>query len=186
MPSLEADKPDSKSCKEIDACLTDEERKRLLANLHHALVWVGETEPIECKIDRTALNLEMELHHQTEKDLPPEVHADSGTVELHSLIWRLINEKEITEQERMQIEELIDLLKRKEQQEEDSLREDVLTATQAKKLYSETAGVIRSLLDLKDLLKRGDHTRETLDRMQRKVDDARRWNDFLDEVKKPS
>lgn len=168
----------------IDAYLTEEERRRLLASLHHALVWVGVKEPEEFKIDRAALKSEMEKLHQTEGDLPPEVHAQAGTVELHHLIWRLINEKELTEQERLQIAELIHLLEMKERSEEDSLREEKLTVAQAKQLYDEAAGVIRSLMDLKDLLKKREHSAETLDRIQRRVSDARRWNDFLDSLKK--
>jgi hypothetical protein len=99
------------------------------------------------------------------KDLPPEVHLDKGTVELHRLIWRLTNEKEITEEERIQIEELIDLLRKEEQREENILMGQRLTQAQARQLYDETAGVIRALLTLKDLLKikeRSDAMRERL------------------------
>jgi hypothetical protein len=34
---------------EIDDLLTDEERRKLLANLHRVLVWVGVKEPEECE-----------------------------------------------------------------------------------------------------------------------------------------
>lgn len=53
-------------------------------------------EPEECEIDGKALICEMEKFHQTEKDLPPEIHAEKSKIELHHLIWRLINEKEIS------------------------------------------------------------------------------------------
>jgi hypothetical protein len=142
---------------DIEDYLTSEERKRLLASLHHTLVWVGVKEPQECEIDRDALVEEMEKYHQTERDLPPEVHADKSVVDLHHLIWRLINEKEITDQERVQIQEMIELLEKKERQEEEMLRDKQLTHEEGKELYNETAGVIRSLIDLKDLLKRGEH-----------------------------
>ncbi len=169
---------------EIDDYLTEEERRKLLANLHRVLVWVGVKEPLECKIDRKDLICEMEKFHQTEKDLPPEINAAKGNIELHHLIWRLINEKEITEREQQQIEEMIDLLERKERQEEDVLREEKLTNKRAKQIFDETAGVIRTLLDLKDLLKRKPHTDETLDLIQRKVGQAKKWNEFLDNVEK--
>jgi len=168
----------------IDDLLTDEERRKLLANLHRVLVWVGVKEPEECEIDPKALISEMEKFHQTEKDLPPEFHVEKGKIELHHLIWRLINEKEISEQEQQQIMELIDLLEKKERQEEDILREEKLTFGQAEQIFHETAGVIRALLDLKDLLKKAEHTDETRSLIQRKVGEAKRWNEFLDKVKK--
>ena len=37
--------------KEINDYLTEEERKKLLASLHHVLVWVGVREPEELQID---------------------------------------------------------------------------------------------------------------------------------------
>ena len=124
----------------------------MLSSLHHVLVWVGVREPEGIEIDRFALRGEMEKFHQTEKDLPPEIHADRGIIDLHHLIWRLINEKEITDQEKLQIEEIIDLLGKKEKMDEDLLRDMQLSKKQARVLYNEAAGVIRALIDLKDLL----------------------------------
>ena len=120
----ETDKRNDISSQEISDYLTHEEREKLLANLHRVLVWVGVKEPEELKIDQTALNEEMEKFHQSREDLPPEIHLDPGTVDLHHIIWRLINEPEITNQERLQIVELIDLLEKKEKQDEDSLKEE--------------------------------------------------------------
>ena len=50
-------------------------------------------------------------------------------------------------------------------------------------IFHETAGVIRALLDLKDLLKKAEHTDETRSLIHRKVGEAKRWNEFLDKVK---
>ena len=105
--------------KDINDYLTEAERKKLLASLHHVLVWVGVKEPEVMQIDGNDLKSEMEKFHQTEKDLPPEIHVGQGRVELHNLIWRLINEKEITEKERLQIAELIEILEKKEKIDEE-------------------------------------------------------------------
>jgi hypothetical protein len=131
--------------------LTEGERKKLLASLHRVLVWVGEKEPEQLQIDRAALEGEMDKHHQTARELPAEIHSDKGTVDLHELIWRLIQEKEITEEEVVQIEELIDLLEKKERADEEILRDEDLTEEEARRIYREAAGVIRALLDLRDL-----------------------------------
>ena len=143
--------------KDINDYLTEEERKKLLASLHHFLVWVGVKEPEELQIDGNDLLSEMKKFHQTEIDLPPEIHAGQGRVELHHLIWRLINEKEITEEERLQIAELIEMLEKKEKIEEEDLKAARLTQKQAIELHDEAASIIRALLDLKDLLKKREH-----------------------------
>lgn len=39
--------------------LTDEERRKLFANLHRTLVWVGAKEPEECKVDKGIIKEEM-------------------------------------------------------------------------------------------------------------------------------
>ncbi len=169
---------------DIDDYLTDEERRKLVASLHHVLIWVGVKEPEELSIDRDALQNEMNKFHQTEKDLPPEVHPDKSTIDLHHLIWRLINEKETTDKEKSQIEEMIDLLEKKEKAEEDTLLHENLTHVRAGQIYNEAAGVIRSIIDLKDLLRKKEHTSEDKDLIRAKVDDAKRWNDFMDKVKK--
>jgi hypothetical protein len=181
---MSEDKSSEKSNKQdIGDYLTEEERRKLLSSLHRVLVWVGVKDPEEFRIERVALDAELEKFHQTESDLPPEVRANDSKVYLHRLIWRLINEKEITDHERIQIEEIIDLLEKKEKAEEDVLLHEMLTHSQAKQIYNEAAGVLRSIIDLKDILKKSEHTTEDKDLIRAKVEDARRWNDFVDRVK---
>ena len=65
-----------------------------------------------------------------------------------------------------------------------SLREMQLSEKQAEVLYNEAAGVIRTLIDLKDLLKKKEHSDETQGLIRRKVEDTKRWNKFMDSVEK--
>ncbi len=142
---------------DIGDYLTDVERRKLLANLHRTLVWVGVKEPEECIVDKEMMKEEMLKYGLTVRDLPPEVHPEKGTIDAHHLIWRLINENEITDKERLQIEELIDLLGKKEKQEEEILEHGKLTHNQAASLYNQTVSCLRALLDLKDILKKQEH-----------------------------
>jgi hypothetical protein len=184
MSEMKGEEP--KSDAGLQAYLTDEERKKLVASLHHALVWVGVKEPQELSVDKSDLGREIERFHQTESDLPPEVHLRQGTIELHRLIWRLINEKEISDRERIQIEEIIDVLQKKERLEEDALKDEALSIEKARELHDEAAGVIRSILDLKDLLKKrhaalpDDATEELI---RQRVNEAKRWNRLVEETK---
>ncbi|MCJ7445574.1 MAG: DUF5788 family protein [Methanotrichaceae archaeon] len=164
--------------------LTEAERNKLLANLHRVLVWVGVKDPDIIHLDQGDIREELQKFNQTEKDLPPEVHIDMETVEMHHLIWRLINEKELSEAERFQIEELIDLLQKQEHRDEEILKAKRLTHQQAQQLYSETSGCIRALLDLKDLMKIKEQSDMKKEAAQRKVDDARNWNRFIDQLEK--
>jgi hypothetical protein len=174
--------------KDIADYLTEAEREKLLASLHHFLVWVGVAEPEQMQIDGNDLSSEMQKHHQTEKDLPPEVHAGQGRIELHRLIWRLINEKEITLEERQQIEELIEILDRKEKKEEQDLKTEKLSLKQAMALHDDAAGIIRAILDLKDILKKREHGAPAEygagELIKQKVDQVKKWNKFVDEIKK--
>jgi hypothetical protein len=173
---------------DITDYLTEAERARLLASLHHFLVWVGVEEPEQLQIDGNDLSSEMEKYHQTEKDLPPEIHARQGRIELHRLIWRLINEKEITDEERLQIAELIEILDKKEKKDEEDLKTANLSHKQAMMLHDEAASIIRALLDLKDILKKKEHGKQAEydpeELIKRKVDQAKKWNNFMDEIKK--
>ncbi len=173
--------------KDITDYLTEAERTKLLASLHHFLVWVGVAEPEQMQIDGNDLLSEMERYHQTEKDLPPEIHVGQGRVELHRLIWRLINEKEITDKERLQVAELIEILDKKEKKDEADLKAKNLSLKQAVELHDEAASIIRALLDLKDIQKKREHgtlTEYGAEKLiKQKIDQAKKWNEFMDEIK---
>ncbi|NLX38624.1 MAG: hypothetical protein GXY73_03830 [Methanothrix sp.] len=163
--------------------LTDRERGQLLANLHRTLVWVGVQDPERLEIDPDLLKEEMARDRIAPADLPPEVHPAAGTVDLRHLIWRLIHLSELSEKEEMEVRELIRVLKAKEAADEEMLKEARLTREEAHRIYEETAAVIRSLLDLKEILEKKEH-RTDLGRevIKKKVEDIKRWNAFVDEM----
>jgi hypothetical protein len=168
---------------DISTYLTEEERKHLLSDLHRILVWVGVKLPETFHVDRTLLEKEMEEQGLTELDQPPELHMDKGSLDLHKLIWRLLNEEELSEKERSEIHELIPLLESVELKDEVRLKEAKLTHHEAKELYNEAAGVIRALLDLKDLLKKRERSDTTDKAIRKRVDDARRWQNYMKRLK---
>jgi hypothetical protein len=123
------------------------------------------------------------MESQSCDSLPPEVHPDKGSIDLRHLIERLFSEKELTSDERCQVREMIDILRTMEVQDEQKLGASTLTHTQARELYDETAGVLRALVELKDLLKRREHGDAQEEAIRRKVEDARRWNAFMKQIK---
>ncbi|MBN1322847.1 MAG: hypothetical protein JW986_02445 [Methanotrichaceae archaeon] len=164
--------------------LTKDEREKLLSHLQRVLVWVGEKVPDEVEVDRDLLGEELDRDHLGSKDIYPEVHPDSGEIDLHELIWRLIHEEgEVSSKEKAEIQDLIIVLKRKETDDVELLKNADITREEAQRIFAEAAGVIRALLDLKDMLKGNRRSLRAQKAARRTVENARRWNRFMDEVK---
>lgn len=175
--------PDPEAAK-LGDLLTEQERNQLLANLHRTLIWVGVQDPYKLNIDADLLREEMEKDLIKPSDLPPEVHPVKGVLDLRHLIWRLIHEKKLSEKEETEVKELIKVLKAKEIREEERLKEERLTTEEAHQLYEETAAVIRTLMDLKEILERKEHKTDVgREVVKKKVNDVKRWNAFVDEMK---
>lgn len=79
-------------------------------------------------------------------------------------------------------------MEKKEKIDEEDLKAAKLTQKRAIEIHDEAASIIRALLDLKDLLKRREHGIEkeddAEDLIRRKVNEAKRWNKFMDQIKK--
>jgi argonaute-like protein implicated in RNA metabolism and viral defense len=164
---------------EISCYLTDDERKHLVTSLNDALAWVGVQPPDEFKIDSELLKKEVSKLNLNES-LQSELHVDKGVIDLRNLIWRLVNEKELTEKEEIEIKDLVNFLRIKEHQNEDTLKEVNLTCQQAKQLYGETESIIRSLLDLKEILSHKKTSEyEQGEVIKKKVDDIKRWSHYV-------
>jgi len=145
----------------LDDYISEEEREHLLAGLHRFLVWVGE-------------------------QIPEEVEVNGKSIKLHELIWRCIHKKGLSEQEKERLRELVHLLETKEKHDEEALRKASLTREEAKRLYDESAALIRAIIDLRECEEGKVKLKESGDEVKRKIDDARRWIDFLKTVGKRS
>ncbi len=105
----------------LDDYISLNEREHFLSELHRFLVWVGEP-------------------------LPDEVKVNGETIKLHELIWRCIHKTEFSEQEKERLMELVRLLETKEKHDEDVLQRANLTHEEAKRLYHESAALIRAIM----------------------------------------
>jgi hypothetical protein len=180
----ESQNPEEPTGDDLGDYLTEHERNQLLANLHRTLVWVGVQDPYKLNIDADLLRDEMEKDQMKAGNLPPEVHPITGVLDLRHLIWRLIHEKDLTEMEETQVKELIKVLKAKETRGEERMKEEKLTHEEAHLLYEETAAVIRTLMDLKDILAKKEHKTDVgREIVKKKVNDVKKWNAFVDEMK---
>jgi hypothetical protein len=58
-----------------------------------------------------------------------------------------------------------------------------LTHGEAKRIHDETTGIIRAILDLKDLLKDGNKSDGQEETIRKKVEDTKKWRSFMEQMK---
>ena len=142
--------------------LTDEERKQLLSALHCRLFWVGQ-------------------------HIPDYVEFEGKNCPLHNYVWDLIQKDTLTEIEKSRIDKCIDIISAKEKEEEKELEGKTLTHEEARALYRETAGILRAVMDLKEIesgaLKESSRCFQEQFGEQR-IKDAKLWLEFIKKVSK--
>lgn len=142
--------------------ITDEERRQLLSALHSRLFWVGQ-------------------------HIPDYIEFEGETYPLHNYVWELIQKNELSVAEKSRINKCIEIISAKEMEEEKELEEKSLTSEEARKLYHETAGLLRAITDLKEI--ESGTFKENTKRFQEKFDnqrikDAKLWLEFINKVSK--
>lgn len=142
--------------------VTDEERKQLLSALHCRLFWVGQ-------------------------HIPDYVEFEGKKYPLHNYVWELIQKENLTQDEKSRIDKCIDIISAREEEDEKKLEEKPLTEEEAKSLYHETAGLLRAIMDLKEI--ESGALKESTKRFQEKfneqrVRDAKLWLEFIKNASK--
>lgn len=137
--------------------ISEEEREHFLSCLHRFFIWVGEP-------------------------LPETVDVNGEKVKLRELVWNCIHEKEISEKEKSDFLELIELLENKEEHDKELLQKANLTREEAKKLYHEIASLIRAIMDIRECEAGKVKLKEP--EIIQKIEDTKRWITFLKSAKK--
>lgn len=137
--------------------ISGRERRQLLAALHTRLFWVGEEIPYQIEIEGTTYNF-------------------------HEIVWELLMKKKLTDEDRKQIDNYISYLRKKAKEDESELETERLTRDEAKRLFDEAAGLMRTVMDLKDIEEgtakaKAKEFHEIFSR--ERVAEARRWLHFL-------
>ena len=140
--------------------LSEWERKQLLAALHARLFWVGE-------------------------EIPYSVEINGKKCKLHERVWQLINKDDLADEDRKHIDEYLVYLREKEQEDETKLKTEKLTKEEAKALFNETGGILRAIMDLREIEDGTvrDKEKEFHDIFSKeRVAEARRWLHFLQDT----
>jgi len=144
---------------DIEELLPQKERDHMLHGLHRYLTWVGEV-------------------------VPEEITVDGREIKLRNLVWKLTKKRRLTEKEKKCVSGLILHLDQKEKFDEERLEKAKLTRDQAEQLYDEAAGLVRAIMDLRDLeegkIKMADFDEIAL---RDKLEDARRWVKYVKQMK---
>lgn len=146
--------------------ITVEERQHLIFGIHRLLVWVGEP-------------------------LPETVNIDGKILEVHETVWQCIHDKDVTEEEKNNLEDIAHLLEKKEKEYEYTLQSTNLTHEDADKLYHNIASITRAIIDIReckngkvDLKENNEDVTQNTKQLGLSVDDAKRWMNFLKTVGK--
>lgn len=136
--------------------LTDQERRKILARLHATLSWVGVRIPEECNID-------------------------GERIRLRDLVDRFVFDDEIDDQERAEVEDLIDKLEDRAEILVEELEYEEMTLEEAEKLLARTIGLLRAVDELKHLEDEEEWAQKR-NKVMEQVDDAKRWHEFTKRV----
>ncbi|HIH01999.1 TPA: hypothetical protein HA259_08045 [Thermoplasmata archaeon] len=139
--------------------LTDEDRQKMMSIIHSMVFWVGVLVP------------EYEM-------------LDDHMVELRDVVYRLITKKHLSESDTAEIEELVASLKRKEHDLEHKLQHDPMTVQAGKALMEEIRGILKAIDELRYAESEEDAD-FSVKHVKSKIEDARRWNKFVEEIRPP-
>lgn len=146
----------------IDArrLLTEEERAKMLSRIHSLVYWVGMLIP------------EHEL-------------LGGSEIDLRDVVFKLTTKEHLTDEEVAEIHELIDLLKAKERSLEKRLARDPMTVGTAKEMLAEVCGLLRAIDELRET-ESPEHAEFSKRAVMSRVEDAKRWQRFLDAIQSHS
>ncbi len=143
-----------------DAPLSRKERRRMMSRLRKAFSWVGAR-------------------------IPRKVVIDGETMPLRRMVADFLKEPEPGKKQRELARRLLELVERKEKANERRIENDPdLKREDAEVLFKEAAGLLRAIVDLREMSE-GSHRTPIGQRVnESRKDDARRWQAFIKKVKR--
>lgn len=140
--------------------LTEHQRAKFLAGLHRQLFWCGER-------------------------IPDEIEIDGKMVPLHEITWKLINKPKLDDADIEKVEHCIFSLSEKARSFEGVLEHEKMTVKEAKDIFDKTAGLLRAVMDLKEIEETPGPERMNKfleDTRKCNVKDAKGWMKFIAEL----
>lgn len=140
-----------------DGILSKEERKRILARIHSLLYWVGHP-------------------------IPDEEIIGKKRVRIRDIVFNLVVKDKLTDEDVENAQLLVKELEKKEKSLEAVIAHGNISEEDAIRLLDEACGLLRAIDNLRNIksLRRAQLEKEML---MRKVEDEKRWRDFIKAVR---
>ena len=136
--------------------LSDSERKTIISRIHSMLFWVG-------------------------KFIPQHEIIEGMNVDLRDLTFQFVSKEHPSQEDIQGAKELADILENKARELEKQLKEHEVTRANAYQMLDEICGLLRAVDDLRS--SHGDMAVYKKKALMTKVNDERRWLQFIDELK---
>lgn len=131
----------------------------LLSRLHRPLFWVGE-------------------------HVPGELEIEGKNIKLHEIIWEIINKTHFSAKDIGNIELFLSLLKEKEHEYEKSLEQNDISYEEAKNLFTQTAGIMRAIMDLTEIEEESKRKKIPDTKHICKDVEDKEWKHFIKDIRK--
>ena len=137
--------------------LTEAERGKMISTIHSMVFWVGV--------------------------LIPRYQLVGGLeVELRDTVYRLTTKEHLSPDDVERLDRLLVQLRVREKELEHSLEHDRMTVDAAKSLVERIRGLLKAMDDLR-FAESEDHALAKKDEVVARLEDARRWHDFMKQVR---
>jgi hypothetical protein len=136
--------------------LSDSERKAIISRIHSLLFWVG-------------------------KFIPQQEIVKGKEIDLRDVIFQFISKDNPTPEDIQGAKDLADILEKKARDLERQLNDHKVTRANAYLLLDEICGLLRAVDELRN--SHGDLAKYQKTALMSKVNDERRWLNFVDQLK---
>jgi len=142
---------------DASSLLTSEDRARMLSRIHSLVYWVGMLVP------------EQEL-------------LGDSKIDLRETVFKLTTKDRLTKEDEAEADELVRALRAKERDLESKLTHDPMTVGTANGLLEEICGLLKAMDDLR-AAQSPDAAEVRKRELLARIDDAKRWQKFVEEIK---
>ena len=136
--------------------LSESERRAIISRIHSLLFWVG-------------------------KFVPQHEIVDGRQIDLRDVVYQFVSQDNPSPEEVQGAKDLADILERKARELETQISDRGVTRANAYRLLDEICGLLRAVDELRN--SHGDLAKYQKTALMAKVNDERRWLQFVDQLK---
>ena len=136
--------------------LSESERRAIISRIHSLLFWVG-------------------------KFVPQHEIVEGRQIDLRDVVYQFVSQDNLSPEEVQGAKDLADILEKKARELETQISDQRVTRANAYRLLDEICGLLRAVEELRN--SHGDLAKYQKTALMAKVNDERRWLQFVDQLK---